>query len=93
MQLRVCGADRELPPYQRRGCWCRGVFCGPGGLRLTQKFRSETRTTKIARTRAEYLELLAQLDLFAGDQVAARWHSVVPEPSQPLRVVARRNEG
>lgn len=93
MQLRVCGAERELPPWQRRQCWCGGVFCGPGGMRLTEKFRRETRTKVVARSMAQYRELLAQLDLFAGEDVAARWHRAVPDKPQPLRVVARQGQG
>lgn len=71
--LRVCGATVERDALSRSTCWCRGMFCGRGGGRLSKQFRHETRKTQIAKSIAEFQELLGQADLFAGDDERFKW--------------------
>lgn len=71
--LRVCGAEKQASPIARRQCWCRGVFCGPGGGVLTKRFRAAFHTTKTANSVEQYLDLVAQADLFDADQVRSEW--------------------
>lgn len=71
--LRVCGATEEAKPLDQRRCSCGGVFCGKGGARLSQQFRRAFRTNKTAASKAQYLELVAQADLFDGDRERQVW--------------------
>ena len=71
--LRVCGADGEQKAFAQRQCWCKGLFCGKGGARQSVLFRRACRKSATASTREQFTELLAQLDLFAGGDIAAEW--------------------
>jgi hypothetical protein len=71
--LRVCGADGEQKPFAQRQCWCRGLFCGKGGARLSIQFRRDVRKSVTAASRAQFEELVAQMDLFDPALPAAPW--------------------
>jgi len=71
--LRVCGAEGERDALSAKRCWCGGLFCGRGGFRRTQEFRRLARNVSVARSRAEFDDLLRQVDLFDGDAPRARW--------------------
>lgn len=62
--LRVCGATAERDPLSASGCWCRGFFCGRGGAKRSIEFRKTFHKSTPARSRAEFLDLLGQADLF-----------------------------
>ena len=73
MLVRVCGAEGERDALSRSRCWCRGLFCGPGGGKKTLAFRREIHKTTIARSVAQFEDLLGQVDLFDGEAMRAKW--------------------
>jgi hypothetical protein len=70
---RVCGAEREAPRAAQLACWCRGMFCGKGGAKLSTQFRRELRNRATAASRAQFRELTQQLDLYAGPATSELW--------------------
>lgn len=70
---RVCGADVERDRRGQPRCWCNGLFCGKGGARASTQFRRALHTTKTASTREQFLDLIAQVDLFQADEARATW--------------------
>ena len=73
--LRVCGAEGEQKALDQHLCWCRGVFCGRGGGRMSKRFFKDFRTKKIARSRAQLEEIVCQIDLFDGGDKREEWLS------------------
>jgi glycine/D-amino acid oxidase-like deaminating enzyme len=73
MAERVCGASEERDALSAARCWCGALFCGPGGWIQTKNFRRALHTKAIARTRAEFFELVQQADLFVGDEIRQFW--------------------
>lgn len=73
MGRRVCGASVERDRLSASRCWCRGLFCGRGGFRETQRFQRQFRRTAPAFSRAEFEELVAQADLLDGDRLREIW--------------------
>lgn len=71
--LRVCGADGEQSKFQQSQCWCKGVFCGRGGAKLTTAFKRAFRKSATASSREQFLDLCGQADLFDGDTQRAAW--------------------
>lgn len=80
--LRVCGAEMERDALSRSQCWCRGLFCGRGGFRLSTEFRKTFRTKVPARSRAELEDLMLQCDLFDGAQAREQWATKVDQFSK-----------
>lgn len=79
--LRVCGAEGERDALSRSQCWCRGLFCGKGGAKKSAEFRRDTGKRQVARSRAEFEEMVCQLDLFEATKVHEKWMKLVP-PAQ-----------
>lgn len=79
--LRVCGATEERKSLDQHVCWCRGLFCGRGGGRLSLEFRRDFRTSKMAGSLVQFEELICQMDLFDGDDKRTKWRARL----RPLR--------
>jgi hypothetical protein len=73
--LRVCGATQERDALSRSRCWCRGLFCGRGGAKLSTQFRREMGKAATASSAEAFEDLVAQADLFDGDGLAAKWRA------------------
>lgn len=72
--LRICGASGERDALSRSRCWCRGLFCGPGGARRSTEFRRDFgKRVVVALSRVAFERLTRQLDLYDGDARAAKW--------------------
>lgn len=80
--VRLCGADGEKDALSRSVCWCRGYFCGRGGAKKTTEFRRDFHKTGVARTRAQFEDLIAQVDLFDAEAKAEKWRARLAPPSQ-----------
>jgi hypothetical protein len=79
--LRVCGATMQAKPSEQMRCWCRGVFCGKGGARLSSRFFAAFHTHKTAKSAEQYRDLVGQADLFDGDATRLEWLGKVgPQP-------------
>lgn len=94
--LRVCGAPIEASRAAQRACWCGGLFCGPGGARLSTRFRRVFHPPVTANTRQGFEDLIGQADLFDGDRLRDEWRARVdafrPAPADTWRD-ARWNTG
>jgi hypothetical protein len=75
--LRVCGASAERDPLSARQCWCGGLFCGKGGGKKSAEFRRVFRNSQLAHTRAQFDDLIAQVDLFDDDEARERWRGLI----------------
>lgn len=78
--LRVCGSEGERDSLTRRRCWCYGVFCGPGGHKLSIQFRRDFRNATVALSREQFNDLIGQADLFNGDELRAKWQQRITGP-------------
>jgi hypothetical protein len=78
---RVCGASVERDTLSQSRCWCRGLFCGRGGVRMTAELRRDFKVTGHAASRAQFEDFLAQPDIFDGGAKADKWRSRVDSRS------------
>ncbi len=88
--LRVCGATVARDALSARRCWCGGLFCGRGGGKLSIAFRRAFHTSQTAASRAEFNDLIAQADLFAGDVERERWRARLDAPHLASRIKTRK---
>jgi hypothetical protein len=72
---RVCGASVERDRLSQSRCWCRGLFCGKGGARMTAELRRDFKVTGHAASRAQFEDFLAQPDLFDATAKGEKWRS------------------
>lgn len=70
---RVCGASVERDRLSQSRCWCRGLFCGRGGARLSREFRRDFHVTGHAASLKDLSTLMGQLDLIDGDAKCTKW--------------------
>lgn len=70
---RVCGAVVEHSRQAQRACWCRGLFCGPGGRRASDQFYADFKTRRTAASEEQFQELARQGDLFDGAALRLKW--------------------
>jgi hypothetical protein len=80
---RVCGASSVRSRSQQRVCWCRGIFCGPGGAHESERFWRDLKTRKVANTGDQFRELCQQADLFADTAIVDAWRERVFERWEP----------
>jgi hypothetical protein len=72
---RVCGASIERDTLSQSRCWCRGLFCGRGGVRMTAELRRDFKVQGHAASRAQFEEFLTQQDLFDRSTKGEKWRS------------------
>jgi hypothetical protein len=72
---RVCGASIERDALSQSRCWCRGLFCGRGGVRMTAELRRDFKVSGHAASRAQLEEFLTQQDLFERSTKGEKWRS------------------
>lgn len=87
---RVCGALEQRTAWHRSRCWCGGLFCGRGGLRMSARFRKDTHGRSVARSREEFETIIAQVDLFSGQAVRDEWIARLPASKKPGTVTHGR---
>jgi len=63
---RMCGASIERDKLSQSRCWCRGLFCGRGGAKMTRQIRQHFHISGHATSRDDLEALMAQADLFDG---------------------------
>jgi hypothetical protein len=71
--LRACGATEERSNWAAARCWCSGLFCGRGGLKLSKEFRKDFRTKLPSLSLLEFEDLVRQQTLFDGDALRTKW--------------------
>ena len=73
MSRRVCGATVARDRLSIAHCWCRGLFCGPGGARRSREFWRTSSYLAPCASAAEFDDVLRQLDLFDDDAACEMW--------------------
>lgn len=69
----MCGASVERDRLSQSQCWCRGLFCGRGGVRATRRVRHDFHISGHATSRAQFDGLITQADLFDGSTLREKW--------------------
>jgi hypothetical protein len=70
---RVCGASVERDSLSQKRCWCRGLFCGRGGARMSSELRRDFKVSGHAASREQFHNFLGARDLFDPDQKREKW--------------------
>ena len=87
--LRICGATQERDALSRSRCWCRGLFCGRGGGRLSQELRRDFRNGATARSLDELKDIIGQVDLFELEARRDKWLARVDQALAGSRKVKK----
>jgi hypothetical protein len=72
---RVCGASIERDRLSQSRCWCRGLFCGRGGARLSAELRRDFKVKGHAASRAQFDDFTRQPDMFDGEAKREKWQT------------------
>lgn len=73
--VRACGAVTERPIREQKHCWCRGTFCGRGGVLRSKEWRRDVGSDAPLVSRSEAELMLRQPGLFTGNEIADKWRA------------------
>lgn len=73
--VRTCGAVAQRTIREAKACWCRGTFCGRGGVLRSKEWRRDVGTDAALVSRSEADLMLRQPSLFTGTAIADKWRA------------------
>lgn len=96
---RVCTGDPRRDRLTARTCWCRGLFCGAGGVKASKDFSFDVRWIGFVHSAEHFERLLNQRTFFCGAAIRDKWRRRLAEqpprpapPPRPGRGPYRRKE-